>query len=496
MKCSLPPVATLLLLCLCLVVFPGATVADGNYGNIPTPSLDSVDKASVTESHPSKQHTPTTATSPTAKPASSSTVVTSGTDDEVTTIVIISSNGHTYYDLGHNGNSPTNGVQDPNAGQIESQVNKDAAEVQKLIAISTVVGGVGVGVIIAGAIFYIRYRNKQNRLKCNHPDHHHHHHHDAADSPSTRRRRHRRRRQHQHRCDDDESGSPSSPCPDPTSETPASASEQPTSGPIHPPPPVHLIAHAHHPSLTSSNSHDVVQIPMESAPASPRSPTSPTSTNVATASPILATATPLTASAAVSASTGLPLTTMPPLMEYDAIEMANLQPSAPLEPTLSDHVVPERLQYSIIHQQRAPPRAPPVPSAPPAKELELTETERRRRYMQQQQHLQPELGASSSTAATAPQQLYPSIPPPLNLAAIAVHTSSSTSPLSNGKSLAGSTDNPSQDDEHDDNDNVPATPDVPPPAYTASAPPLFNLPPPRRRRSADDISLDRYRRAH
>ncbi|ORX49802.1 hypothetical protein DM01DRAFT_1337945 [Hesseltinella vesiculosa] len=424
----------LCLLFLSLVLGQAAPTHDlverGDYGNIPTPSDPDA-----------THHSAMGKTSPSPKP----TIAPSSVVTDFTTIIIITSNGNTFYEMGTNGGAQPTDVGDPNAGQIAEEASKDAAaEVRKLIAISTVVGGVGMGAVIAAAIFYVRYRNRQRQRlhKCYHPDHADH---DLPHPPplSVHRPRHR----HQRSLSDpfDNSSSPHSLDNTAAHEYPLS-----TLSPASPT----LSQDGRAPSMpTSFGNH--------SRQTLDSSPTSPSSAHAILPSPSAS------ASSPAAPQTALAVLPPPPLTLYNS----SLEASAPLAPYLSNNEIPERQLYTIHQQQRSPvseSSGTPLPSAPSAKEIELQA-----------------LAAAASSSSS--QQPYPRLYPTLPTFDTSSHSNpSSTSPCQ--KSLAGSIEDSAEEELA-----VPPTPDIPPPAYTPNAP-LFVLPPPRRRRSADDISLDRFRR--
>ncbi|CAO3586183.1 unnamed protein product [Absidia cylindrospora] len=356
----------------------------------------------------------------------------------VTTIIIIQSNGQTYHELG-GGPSPTNGgsndgnVNDPNESNIEAQVDHDNQVLKRMISISTVVGGVGVLMIIAGTIIFIRLRTKRRRIKA--INHYSTAHFDdtEGDDNDTGHARHQRH---------------------------LSSASAATYIPPH--------QHQH-------------QSPV-SSPSIPNSPTSGDS-------------------------------------PHEAIEMTTMCPSAPPEPTLLPSHIRERHRQSLLSQQRMPPSLPPIstslpssqpaPSAPSAKELEMnlpSSSSANPTF-----HSSPTIEVSSPTSPSKQNShQFDTIHSPTLLRSSAAATSSSTASSSSSSSssspsratgpclhlkpTAGSDGSDQPTTSPPDQPRPPLTPDIPPPAYTPSAPPLYILPPSQRRRSADQLSLDRYRR--
>ncbi|SAM06093.1 hypothetical protein [Absidia glauca] len=341
---------------------------------------------------------------------SSRTTKTDNPPPSVTTIIIIQSNGQTYHELGGgpstttpNSNGGGNGMEDPNESSIEAQVDQDNAVLKRLITISTVVGGVGIAMIIGGTIIYLRLRSKR-----------------------------RRRRQLKAMRHDD---------------------EQPPS-----------------PRLHDDTGTD------EPPPSSPTPP----------------------ASSSPDEAQRQPLGT-------EAIEMSLIIPSAPPEPTLLPAHLRQRHQQSMLLQQDST----PAPSAPSAKELEMNLPSS---LTYQHQHsnnspLSPSTPSSSPSSSSSSSyhsnQVSICISPPSPskqdhhqlLHSTQTATSSTSSPPSLSrphnlhlKPTAGptgsdsSSSRPADISTSDQTHQPPLTPDLPPPAYTPSAPPLFILPPSQRRR--------------
>lgn len=351
--------------------------------------------------------------------SSSRTTKTDNPPPSVTTIIIIQSNGQTYHELGGgpstttpNSNGDGNGMQDPNESSIEAQVDQDNAVLKRLITISTVVGGVGIAMIIGGTIVYLRLRSKR-----------------------------RRRRQLKAMRHGDEQSSSSYLHSD--------------TGNDEPPP----------------------------SPPTPRLSSSPDEGQ-----------------------------RQPP--DAETIEMSLMIPSAPPEPTLLPTHLRERHQQSMLLQQDSP----PAPSAPSAKELEMnlpSSLTYQHHHNNNSPHSAPSSASSSSSSSHNGNQVSIRVSPPspskqdhqpLHSTLTATASTSSPPSLSRSHNLhlkptAGSTDSDSSSSRptnlatsSDQTHQPPLTPDLPPPAYTPSAPPLFVLPPSQRRRSADQLSLDRYRR--
>ncbi|SAM04930.1 hypothetical protein [Absidia glauca] len=337
----------------------------------------------------------------------------------VTTIIIIqTSNGQTYHELG-GGTSPTtsssnDGVGDPNGGDVNAVTDHDNKVLKRIISITTVVGGVGIVLIIAGTVLFVRMRSKQRRMKLI----------QQCQLPSS------------------------------------------------------SIISGTHGSGNDTN-HQRNQSSSSSSSASPSNPQD----------------------------------------DEEAIEMTSTtSPSAPPETIfLPDHSR-SRLLQSLQLQTLIPPSsstfspptasATPAPSAPSAKELELSSSPPALPLLTISSPLgqQPLLPPSStydqdspdtthSISESSPSSPSPSSPSsPLSPASPLSSSSSSSSratPALHLKSMAGTPGSNSTDQIHPP---PTLTPELPPPAYTPSAPPLFALPPSRRRRSADELSLDRYKR--
>ncbi|ORZ17215.1 hypothetical protein BCR42DRAFT_414148 [Absidia repens] len=376
----------------------------------------------------------------------------------VTTIIIIQSNGQTYHELGggpsptSNGGSNDGDVNDPNESNIQAQVDHDNEVLKRMISISTVVGGVGVLMIIAGTLIFIRLRAKRRRIKAiNHYSTAHFGDTDGNDD-DTGHARHQRQLSS-------------------------------TSAANYIPPHQHQHQHQHQSPISS--------------PSIPNSPTMGDG-------------------------------------PHEAIEMTTMCPSAPPEPTLLPSHIRERHRQSLLSQQRMPPSLPPIstsspssqpaPSAPSAKELEMNlpsssanptsthssptiEISSPTSPLKQNSHrfdtshsptLLRESGAAAATGQStltttssstiSPSSSSPSSSPPQSRA---------TGPCLHLKPTAGSdgSEQPTTSTTSPpDQPRPPLTPEMPPPAYTPSAPPLYILPPSQRRRSADQLSLDRYRR--
>ncbi|CAO3633245.1 unnamed protein product [Cunninghamella echinulata] len=382
------------------------------------------------------------------------TKTTSNSSPVVETIYIIESDGHTYHELGGgNYRTPTasSTVNYPNASNIEKEVSQDTAVLHRLITITTVVGGVGIGLLVTGTLIYMRLRAKRKRMKA---EMNLYHNNSSFASYLSNiagiNKRKRARRQHQcnHHSDNDDNNNDDNNNDDNNNDH----NHQNSSS----------NSHHHHQQLTTNTTG-----PSESSSNLPMNPTF-----------------------------------------QESIEM-NIIPSAPPDPVLLDEQVRSRRQISMISQQQAftepisasPPSAIPLPSAPSAKEL-----------MMAQPSSSPSPSSLSITAATTTPL------PPLhssssrlyhrrNISSSSSSTSPSTSHHTNLSESTSSTHHHNQRQQQQQHDflkpttihenelqgHSPVTPDIPPPAYTPSAPPLFVLPPSHRRRSADEISLDRYR---
>lgn len=314
----------------------------------------------------------------------------------------------------------------------------------RLITITTVVGGVGIALLIAGTIVYIRLRAKRKRMKAEMNLYHQNGSFTSYLSNITgvNRRKRRRQRSHQHENSNDNDDNNSN-------------NDQ---------------NHDHN-NTNNNNNNDSNQ--------------HSSTTNI------------------IRTSDTSNLPSNPSFQE--SIEM-NVIPSAPPEPVLLNVPVRNRRQISMISQQQSfvepispiPSSVTPLPSAPSAKELMMN---------------QP--SSSSSSPSSPSTNLYHrrntsltssvntnTISPP-RLIVNHYDISSTSNSNRHNTNLSRSTSStqqyqnnflkPSTINEDELHDRSPVTPDIPPPAYTPSAPPLFILPPSRRRRSADEVSLDRYR---
>ncbi|KAI8342392.1 hypothetical protein BC941DRAFT_412613 [Chlamydoabsidia padenii] len=161
--------------------------------------------------------------------------------------------------------------------------------------------------------------------------------------------------------------------------------------------------------------------------------------------------------------------------DVETIEMPMILPSAPPEPVLLPPR--ERHQQSMLMQQHhSVLPSSPAPSAPSAKELELNLPS------SSSTHFSP---SSSSTVDPISIHVSPPSPPVNQNSTLSIHPKKPSAGSDDANSSSGSTTI--------DQARLHPPLDIPPPAYTPSAPPLFILPPSQRRRSADQLSLDRYR---
>ncbi|CAO3596775.1 unnamed protein product [Absidia cylindrospora] len=305
----------------------------------------------------------------------------------VTTIIIIqTTGGQTYNQLGTGGYTnadPNNGDGDvdPDDENIQGEVEQDDSELKRMISIPTVVGGIAIAAIIAGAFVFFRLRAKRRRIKA--------------------------LKLCQELSSSDLRGNEGGTGTDYNGGHQRQQSNLSTST---------YASHHHH-----------------------LQPSSPPPDN----------------------------------RDFSA----NVVPSAPFEPTILPTHLRERRMISTLSQQLAPTSpsstTTPLPSAPSTKELEMNV-----------------LSAPSNV------DLQPSSSNGYHRHSSSLSTSSP--PLPTASAIPSSHSKPTYETQTQDNISsppLPSTLDLPPPIYTPSAPPLYLLPPNRRRRSADQLSLDRYRRS-
>ncbi|ORZ19916.1 hypothetical protein BCR42DRAFT_226238 [Absidia repens] len=322
----------------------------------------------------------------------------------VTTIIIIqTTGGQTYNELGSGGSTGTatnadpnngDGEVDPNDEDIQAKGDQDDSALKRMISIPTVVGGIAIAAIIAGAFVFFRLRAKRRRTKA--------------------------LRLCQELSSSDLRGNEGGTGTDYNGGHQRQQSNLSTAT---------YASHHHH--------------------LQPLSPLSP-----------------------------------PDNRDFSANVMPSVVPSAPLEPTILPTHLRERRMLSTLSQQLAPnspplsSTAPPLPSAPSTKELEMNAPSTPATVSCTNVDLQP---SSSNCHHRHPSSLSTSSPSPSTASVIPSSHSKSTDETQ----MLGDISSP----------QLSSTPDLPPPAYSPSAPPLFSLPPNRRRRSADQLSLDRYRRS-
>ncbi|KAI8337213.1 hypothetical protein BC941DRAFT_427077 [Chlamydoabsidia padenii] len=145
------------------------------------------------------------------------------------------------------------------------------------------------------------------------------------------------------------------------------------------------------------------------------------------------------------------------------IEISSSTPSAPLEPMIPPNHIPSLPSTVSIA---------PAPSAPSAKELEMNLLSSK--PLLSLPFNQPSLSTSNHSPLDTTQTMTLS-----QSSSSSRHIPNLPTTRINGLK---NTDQPL------------STPELPPPAYTPSPLPVYILPPSQRRRSADQLSLDRYRR--